>query len=91
MEEFNGLGNAILDPPSPGVVGDQEFQGGVVVIGNQESRFVMAVLPDDELPYPSFVVAQRDPGFMDQGVGEFSFGMRNMDALPRRHLTDLMD
>ena len=91
MEEFNGLGNAILDPPSPGVVSHQEFQGGVAIIGNQESRFVMAVLPEDDLPYHSFVVAQRDQGFMDQGVGELSFGMRDMDAFPRRHLIDLMD
>ena len=60
MEEFNGLGNAILDPPSPGVVSHQEFQGEVQVIGNQESRFVMAVFPDDDLSNHSFVMAQRD-------------------------------
>jgi len=91
MEEFNGLGNAILAPPSPGVVGNKEFHRGVQVIGNQESRFQMAVFPDDDLPYHSIVVAQRNQGFMDQGVGEFSFGMRDMDALPRRHLIDLAD
>ena len=91
MEEFNGLGNAILDPPSPGVVGDKEFKRGVHVIGNQESRFDMAVSPDDDLPNQSFVVAQRNQGFMDQGVGEFSFGMRDMDALPRGHLIELVD
>ncbi len=80
MKEFNSLGNAILDPPSPGIVGNKEFQWGVHVIGNQESRFEVAVFPDDNLPYQPIVVAQRNQGFMDQGVGELSFGVRDEDG-----------
>jgi len=91
MEEFNSFGNAVFHPPSPGVVDDKEFEGGVHIISNQKGRFGMAVFPDDNLPYHPFVVAQGNQGFMDQGVGELSFGMRDMDALPWGHLIELLD
>jgi hypothetical protein len=51
----------------------------------------MTVFSDDNLPNHALVVAQSDPGFMNQGVGELSFGMRDMDAFPRGDLIQVLD
>ena len=91
MEEFNSFSNAVFYSPSPGVVSDQEFKGGVQIIGNQESRLGMTVFSDNDLPNHALVVAQRDHGFMNQGVGELSFGMRDMNTFPRGHLIKMLD
>ena len=86
MEEFNGLSDTVFYRPSPGIVCNQQFQIGIQIIGNQESRLGMAVLSDNDLSNHALVVAQRDRGFMNQGVGELSFGMRDMNTFPRGHL-----
>ena len=91
MEEFDGFGNAVFDPPSAGIVADQPFNGGVHVIGNQKGRFGMTVFADDDLPYHPFVVAQRDQRFINQEIGEFPFGMRDVNSLPGRYLIELVN
>jgi len=91
MEELNGLGDTVFYPPSPGVIGNQEFQGRVHIIGNQEGRFDMAVFSDNDLSDHALVVAQGDHGFMNPGVGELSFGMRDMNALPGGDLIQVLD
>ena len=51
----------------------------------------MAVFSDNDLPDHALVVAQGNHGFMDQGVRELSFGMRDMNPFPRGHLIKMLD
>jgi len=83
MEELDRFGNTGFDAPAAGIGTDDEGHGEVEVIGNQERRLFMAVALDYDLPQFSFVTAERDPRFVDQGVGILAFVMGNGDPLPR--------
>ena len=54
MEKFNGFGNTVFNSPSPSIVADKQLKRGVHVIGNQEGRFGMTVIADDDLPDHAF-------------------------------------
>ncbi len=43
MEKLDRLGDAIFHPPAPGIVADDQFHGGVEVVGNEKSWFFPAI------------------------------------------------
>ncbi len=83
VKKFDRLGDDIFHPPASGIIADQEFYGGVKVIGDQEGRFLSAIATENDLADIFLVIAQRNPGLMDQRVGILPLFMRDMDFLPR--------
>ena len=41
VEELDGLGDAVLDAPTSGVVTDQEFHGSLEIVGDQEGGLLV--------------------------------------------------
>jgi len=84
VEEFDGLADAVFDARPAGVVADEEFDGEVEVVGDQEGRFFAPVAAKDDLADVAGIGARQDnEGLMDEPVGVFSFFVRDGDAGPR--------
>jgi len=51
----------------------------------------MTVFANDDLPNHPFVMTQWNQRFVNQEVGEFPFGMGDVDALPGGDLIELLN
>jgi hypothetical protein len=49
VEELDRLGDDVFHPPAAGIIADQDLCRGIEVIGDQESRFLPSVAPENDL------------------------------------------
>lgn len=90
MEELDGFGDGVLQPPSPRIVSHQEIEGGLEVVGDQAGRFFMAIAPHNDLAQHSLVIPERDERMVDLGMGIFSFLVGDMNPLPGGELIQVL-
>ena len=83
VEKLDSLRDDVFHSPPSGIIADQQFQWRVEVIGDQEGWLLMAVAPNDHLAQITLIVRQCDKRFMNQRIGILSFGVGNVDTLPR--------
>jgi hypothetical protein len=60
VEEFHCFCNAVLDAPAAGIVSDNEFHRGFLVVGDDESRLFTSIAAHDDLAKLAIIVAKGD-------------------------------
>jgi len=84
VEELDCLGDAVLDQHALGIAGHQRHATGAGIVGQQESRFLMAQVDDADLPQRAGISWQGDTLVEDAWRTEGAGQRRQGDAAPRR-------
>lgn len=61
VKEVNTVGEAVFDEHPLGVAGDQRREGTLEIVREEDGRFLVAQVSDQELPERSGIVGQGDP------------------------------
>src|SRR3989337_4581154 len=88
MKELHRFGDDVLNSPAPGIITNEQIQGCVEVVSDEEGGFLAAIPTNDDLTKLAFIVLQRNGGDVDERVGDLAFLVRDVNAFPVVELVD---